>query len=566
VSTISGVMVAYADGTPIPVTTSAKTTVRNDITYDYQEIDIVFPRQNYGQGKNWQFKVSYTAQGLVETRGGGHTVYIPSIEAGDEGDGYTARVDVPLDFGTAHFPGAKSASGGTNDGRQFYNFDKAALSNSALALVFGDSTIYNLNFKFPLHNDSALPRTVTVALPPDLNNQHSYVNKLTPAPANTHLDADGNVLADYHLNPHQNLTVETDVSSEVKYLEYDLSASKKAADIPADLVRQYTGQTQYWQFSGGVADAAKSVVKADAPVIDNVKAMNQYVIDKLTYNKNKIQFNIRQGSVKALANPSNAVCLEYADLLIAMLRSQGIPARMPVGYAYSGNLKTTDTVSDSLHAWVEAYVPGIGWMTLDPTWGEKFDNFGKSDLDHVAFAVWGASDQTPTAVATGKADQNYQYEQTTLSYAKKVESTGTPASVKLTHYVILPFLAFDRATVVSTPQTASDNNQLTYGQHAVSLGSLAPSQKTVVYAPNIGTGWNDGSQVKFVRMANGQTLVLASVSPTTSYLPLYGLLGLILVAVLGVVVLRLRSRNAPVEAVNTTTDTPQPPNESSING
>jgi hypothetical protein len=377
-----------------------------------------------------------------------------------------------------------------------------------------------------------------VALPPDLNNQHTIINSLNPKPDNTRLDEDGNILADYNLKPHQSITVTTDVSGEVKYLEYDLSASTKRSDIPADLVQKYTKPTHYWPQSASIIAQAKKLRDDNAPVINTVKATYQFVIDKLSYNSDKVKFNIRQGADKALANPTNAVCLEYADLMIALLRAEGIPARMPVGYAYSGNLKESTTVSDSLHAWVEAYVPGIGWMTVDPTWGEKFDEFGRSDMDHFAFAIWGQQDDRPAAVMAGASDTNYQYEKTALQFKSTVTAVSAPAgAIKVSRYVLLPFLALDRVQITADAHAASDNNELVYGTGTIPLGSLAPGQKLTINQPVPPGDWSQASTVKYTQ----GDVVLASAKVTVVMWPLYGLITVIIVLILATV-LRLRSK------------------------
>ncbi len=566
--TVDQLKVTYSDGSNIAATTAKKSSSRGDIKYDYQEISIAFPRQIVGNGREWKFSVNYRATGLVESKGSSHTVYVPSIDPGDPGDSYSATVDVAADYGTPHFAGAPSTTGGISGTRQLYNFTKSDLVQHSLALAFGDATIYHANFNFPLRNDSPWPQTETVALPPDLNNQKVFIDSLNPKPASLHLDEDGNVLADYHLNAHQALTVTTDVSTEVKYLEYDLSASGKKSDIPADLAHKYTKATQYWQTGGNVGSEAAKLVDNNAPVLNNVKAIYQYVINKLSYNDDKIKFNIRQGSTNALAHPDNAVCLEYADLMIAMLRSQGIPARMPIGYAYSGSLKASPTVADSLHAWVEAYIPGVGWMTFDPTWGEKFDEFGKSDLDHFAFAVWGNNDSAPDAVTAGSTDLNYQYEATKVDFRSKVTAVSSGGSLSVQRFVIFPGLAYDRVVATAQPQVSTDNNQVEDGV-VLGLGSLAPNQTVKTHRLVLGGNWNKSAQAKFERVDGNQTLVLATTTVHPNYLPMLGLILLLIVgAVLGVIRLRSRRSNSqasPKEPAKTPEAPTNPPTTIKVN-
>lgn len=535
--TVSNVRASYQDGGDIATSTSQQKGSRGDVSFDYQQISLQFPRQMYGLDKQWSFVVRYEATGLVDTRGGSHTVYVPSIEPADGTQSYKVTVDAPLSFGSPHFAGAKSASSGTRNGRQYFSFDRAELQKQSLSLKFGDSNNYKVDFAYPLHNTGGTTKTMEVTLPPNLNNQQVVISSLNPAPFNTRVDADGNIVAQYRVAPGQNLVVHTDAEVNVRWRDYDLSKSGKMSDIPADLKLRYTSSGQYWQTDGEVAKAAAKVTKPDAKVADNVQAIYKYVIDKLSYNDEKLKFNIRQGSAKALSDPTNAVCLEYADLMIGMLRSQGIPARMAVGYAYTGSLKASDAVDDSLHAWVEAYVPGIGWMTVDPTWGEKFDGFGSSDLDHLAFSIWGEDDSRPGAVMVDGADTNYQYEQAAISYpVTAVATAATGGKVATQRWQILPGLSIDRVEATAPGGRVVTRAAVAGGGQTVELGDLAPSQRI--------TRWHWGGQASNARLslvAGGG--VLASGTAQVHTWPQWVVLALGAVLLI-VVVLQIRKRRA----------------------
>ena len=63
------------------------------------------------------------------------------------------------------------------------------------------------------------------------------------------------------------------------------------------------------------------------------------------------------------------VCQDFAHLAIGCLRSVGLPARYVSGYieteAPPGQPKLVG--ADASHAWCATYVPGWGWLDLDPT-------------------------------------------------------------------------------------------------------------------------------------------------------------------------------------------------------
>ncbi|MGO8841859.1 MAG: transglutaminase family protein [Methyloceanibacter sp.] len=63
-------------------------------------------------------------------------------------------------------------------------------------------------------------------------------------------------------------------------------------------------------------------------------------------------------------------CRDLAVLMIAALRSLGIAARFVSGYLHvSDDHEDDDAVGGNTHAWVQAYLPGPGWVDLDPSSG-----------------------------------------------------------------------------------------------------------------------------------------------------------------------------------------------------
>jgi transglutaminase-like putative cysteine protease len=53
--------------------------------------------------------------------------------------------------------------------------------------------------------------------------------------------------------------------------------------------------------------------------------------------------------------------------MIAIARSWGIPARYVSGYLHHRGRGQDRSSEDATHAWVEAYLPSLGWIGIDPT-------------------------------------------------------------------------------------------------------------------------------------------------------------------------------------------------------
>ena len=60
------------------------------------------------------------------------------------------------------------------------------------------------------------------------------------------------------------------------------------------------------------------------------------------------------------------VCQDFAHVMLGVCRSLKIPCRYVSGYLYNGPADQLRGAQAS-HAWVEVYLPGLGWHGLDPT-------------------------------------------------------------------------------------------------------------------------------------------------------------------------------------------------------
>jgi len=63
-------------------------------------------------------------------------------------------------------------------------------------------------------------------------------------------------------------------------------------------------------------------------------------------------------------------CEHFSSAFVFLMRAAGVPARVVTGYQ-GGEVNTVDRIitvrQSDAHAWAEAYLPGRGWIRLDPT-------------------------------------------------------------------------------------------------------------------------------------------------------------------------------------------------------
>lgn len=61
------------------------------------------------------------------------------------------------------------------------------------------------------------------------------------------------------------------------------------------------------------------------------------------------------------------VCQDFVHITLTLLRDVGIPCRYVSGYLYHERSEHDRSAEDATHAWVEAWIPGAEWISLDPT-------------------------------------------------------------------------------------------------------------------------------------------------------------------------------------------------------
>ncbi len=254
--------------------------------------------------------------------------------------------------------------------------------------------------------------SITIPLPRDSveTNQKVYFEDFSVPPSKVRQDKDGNLYASFSIEDPtiREITVTGYITENL-----DLSQNKQLddyLDTPLTkyqefLVRQtsldrYLQPDTYWEVRDAHIRAIADRLSADTKTLgDLIDKDYGYVTDTLEYDTEKVtDGNVRFGARKALEQGSG-VCMEYADLMIALLRAQSVPARAVIGYGNDPsnvenslleNVLQKQTIS---HQWVQIWVPSYGWMSLDPTWGDHSNRrYVGADLDHITWFVESGSD------------------------------------------------------------------------------------------------------------------------------------------------------------------------------
>jgi transglutaminase-like putative cysteine protease len=107
-------------------------------------------------------------------------------------------------------------------------------------------------------------------------------------------------------------------------------------------------------------------------MVGALTAMNQWIHSNIAYERRE------DGDAHAPADTlrlSRGACRDTAVLLAAALLAAGQAARLVSGYLWESASHPSERKADSaLHAWTEVFLPGAGWVGLDPSNGVLVDH------------------------------------------------------------------------------------------------------------------------------------------------------------------------------------------------
>ncbi|HEY3806158.1 MAG TPA: class II glutamine amidotransferase [Kofleriaceae bacterium] len=139
-----------------------------------------------------------------------------------------------------------------------------------------------------------------------------------------------------------------------------------------------------------LAEYAMSFVKRnDYDLLDTLLDINLSIKREYAYIQGSTTISTTPFEVYA---SRKGVCQDFANLMICLARLLGVPARYVCGYIYTGPKADNPKQSEASHAWVQCYLPQIGWKGFDPTNGIL------TQTEHVRVAVGrNYTDATPTS-------------------------------------------------------------------------------------------------------------------------------------------------------------------------
>lgn len=149
--------------------------------------------------------------------------------------------------------------------------------------------------------------------------------------------------------------------------------------------------------------------------LSTIRTINTVLYQAIRYTP---QSTTVDSTIDDVLTHRKGVCQDISHLMIAMCRRIGIPARYISGYLYHRRGDNDRSQTDATHAWIEVWIPELGWVGFDPT------NNMESGERHIIVATGrDYADVTPTrGIYRGVANE-------TLGVSVRINDDNTQAPI-----------------------------------------------------------------------------------------------------------------------------------------
>ena len=229
-----------------------------------------------------------------------------------------------------------------------------------------DSLEYDVHQQLKLVNHgpgSPSKQNLWVALIQDVYPYQQVIEReITPQTYQLVIDEYGNQIAEFDFSempPDSEIQVEINYRVKVNQLKFDLANCQ--GELPIFFAQP---ELHIESQNPQILQLSEQLSQGKQNTCEQVRAFYDYIGDNLVYS-----FNGGNWGAQGALGQMGADCTEYSSLMIALSRAAGIPARYIVGLSYLP--EGEDGLARKEHAWVEVYLPGIGWTPMDPTLGRS---------------------------------------------------------------------------------------------------------------------------------------------------------------------------------------------------
>lgn len=178
--------------------------------------------------------------------------------------------------------------------------------------------------------------------------------------------------------------------------------AKETAWDPADYA-MYLAPTSLGPTDGPIKELAKKITAGQVTVKGKAKAIYDWICENM-YRDPKTR-GCGSGNVCYLLEKPGGKCADIHSVYVTLARAAGVPAREVFGIRQGK--KPVQDITTWQHCWAEFYLPGYGWVPVDPGDVRKMmlkQNLKLADTKTAEYRAyfWGGIDPYRVKLGTGR--------------------------------------------------------------------------------------------------------------------------------------------------------------------
>lgn len=171
---------------------------------------------------------------------------------------------------------------------------------------------------------------------------------------------------------------------------------------PSDYA-EFLKPTSLGPTDGDVKKLAESITRGKKTVLEKARAVYDWTCENTYRNPDTV--GCGKGDVCELLKDPGGKCTDISSMFIALARASGVPAREIFGIRLGK--KSQEDITTWQHCWAEFFLPGYGWVPVDPADVRKAMLVEKIDINDAKTKAyrdyfWGGVDPYRVAIAKGR--------------------------------------------------------------------------------------------------------------------------------------------------------------------
>ena len=217
--------------------------------------------------------------------------------------------------------------------------------------------------------------------PPNLPSQRVISHRivLDPEIATSSYDDHYGNRVDFFSLPfrHDRLTVRNEIVVETSPPEpptegmtLSIQESRQILNSAIADIFEFTQPTPVIEITRESVQWAKKYLRGSLPIGEALMGLSDAIHSDFKYKSGSTD---NTTPLATIWKQKEGVCQDFAHIGLSILRAAGLPARYVCGYIETDPPRAPDgtvgrlTGAVATHAWIEALVPGMSWVAIDPT-------------------------------------------------------------------------------------------------------------------------------------------------------------------------------------------------------